>query len=74
MGLVKSDSRIGAPLSELEVDTLRLYAKGRTRGQIGVLQKRSVNTVNHALQMVFWKLGINNKALAVLEAQRLGLL
>jgi two-component system nitrate/nitrite response regulator NarL len=61
-------------LSEREREVLRLVADGRSAPQIGRLLFLSTATVKGHLQSLYDKLGVSDRAAAVAEAMRRGLL
>jgi DNA-binding CsgD family transcriptional regulator len=60
------------PLSLRELDTVRLLAKGRVYKQIASEQGVVTSTVRTRLHMIYRKLGVNNRAQAVIECSRRG--
>jgi two-component system, NarL family, nitrate/nitrite response regulator NarL len=64
----------GALLTEREREILALIAEGKTGAEIGKLLHVSAGTVKSHLQHVYEKLGVSDRAAAVAEAMRRGLL
>jgi len=62
------------PLSERELEVLRLLAAGLTYAGIADQLVVSLNTVRFHVKEVYGKLGVNRQALAVARARALGLL
>ncbi|MBN1311160.1 MAG: winged helix-turn-helix transcriptional regulator [Anaerolineae bacterium] len=62
------------PLSERELDVLRLLAKGHSNPQIAEQLYISLNTVKAHVKNIFSKLEVNNRSQAILKAQELDLL
>jgi LuxR family maltose regulon positive regulatory protein len=61
------------PLSDRELDVLRLLADGRTNQEIAQALCVSVNTVKTHLKNVYGKLGVNNRREAIAKAKKLDL-
>jgi LuxR family maltose regulon positive regulatory protein len=61
------------PLSDRELDVLRLLADGQTNREIAQALCLSVNTVKTHLKNIYGKLGTGNRREAAAEAKRLGL-
>lgn len=61
-------------LTEREVETLKLLARGYSREQIASAQFLSVNTVKGYAQSLYRKLGVKSRTQAVIEGERRGLL
>jgi LuxR family maltose regulon positive regulatory protein len=62
------------PLSEREIEVLRLMAVGFKYNEIAGKLVISVNTVRHHTRNIYGKLEVNNRAQAVARAQDLDLL
>jgi LuxR family maltose regulon positive regulatory protein len=58
------------PLSERELDVLRLIAEGLTYQEIGAQLVISLNTVRSHVKAVYGKLGVNNRTQAIASARR----
>jgi len=73
-GLAREQTRREADLSEDEREILRQASKGATNREIGVATGRSEIAVKKRLQAIFGKLGAVDRAHAVAEAIRRGLI
>ncbi len=62
------------PLSERELEVLRLLAEGLTYAEIAARLVVSLNTVRFHVKEIYGKLGVNRQAQAVARARALGLL
>jgi predicted ATPase/DNA-binding CsgD family transcriptional regulator/transcriptional regulator with XRE-family HTH domain len=62
------------PLSARELEALRLVAQGLSSKAIGRRLSLSPSTVNHHMQSIFHKLGVDTRAQAVAAAAQRGLL
>ena len=62
------------PLSERELDVLRLLARGASNQEIAESLVVAVNTVKHHVSTILSKLGVGNRTHAVAQARSLGLL
>jgi two-component system, NarL family, nitrate/nitrite response regulator NarL len=76
---VAGEIRLRAPrdrpvMTERERETLTLIAKGLSAPQIGLALHLSTATVKTHLQHIYGKLGVSERAAAVAEAMRRGLL
>ncbi|MBN1439640.1 MAG: response regulator transcription factor [Anaerolineales bacterium] len=67
-------SALAEPLSERELDVLRLLAAGRSNPEIAEALYVSLNTVKAHVKSVFGKLGVHNRSQALLKAQELNIL
>ncbi len=61
------------PLSDRELDVLRLMADGQTNQEIANVLCVSVNTVKTHLKNIYGKLGVNSRRNAAAKAKKLGL-
>ena len=71
---VPSPQSLVEPLSERELEVLRLLAAGLTYAEIAERLVVSLNTVRFHVKEVYGKLGVNRQAQAVARARSLGLL
>ena len=62
------------PISERELDVLRLAAVGQTNAEIAPTLYLSVNTVKSHLKSIYGKLGAKNRSEAAARARELGLI
>jgi LuxR family maltose regulon positive regulatory protein len=62
------------PLSDRELDVLRVLADGQTNQEIAQGLCVSINTVKTHLKNIYGKLGVNNRRAATAQAKNLGLL
>ena len=62
------------PLSEREIDILRLAADGRANAEIAARLALSLNTVKWYNKRIYEKLAVENRTQAIRRAQALGLL
>jgi len=69
-----AQSGLAEPLSERELEVLRLLAAGRSNPEIAGDLYVSLNTVKAHVKSIFAKLGVHNRSQALLRAQELKLL
>lgn len=69
-----ADETIESPLSEREMETLQLAAKGLTYKEIAELLDVKVSTVATYTMRTYTKLAVNSRAEALFEARKLGLM
>src|SRR5690242_5877609 len=62
------------PLSEREIEILRLVADGCANGEIAVRLSLSLNTIKWYSKRIYEKLAVENRTQAIRRAQTLGLL
>jgi LuxR family maltose regulon positive regulatory protein len=62
------------PLSERELQVLRLLSAGHTNQEIAAALHVSINTVKTHLKNIYGKLGVNNRRKATAQAKKLGLI
>jgi two-component system nitrate/nitrite response regulator NarL len=75
VGELRAQTQTGAPLlSERESEVLRLIAQGRSAPEIGEQLFISPSTVKSHTRNLFEKLGVSDRAAAVAEGMRRGLL
>lgn len=67
-------AQAGGEFTQRERDVLQWLALGKTNWEIGMILGISERTVKFHLNNVFQKLGVANRAQAVLQANRLGLI
>lgn len=73
-GLAREKTHRDADLSEDDRQVLRLAGRGATNREIGTELNRSEIAIKKRLQVIFAKLGANDRAHAVAEAIRRGLI
>ena len=73
MSLVPGPSSLVEPLSDRELDVLRLLADGQTNQEIALALCVSINTVKTHLKNIYGKLGVSNRRQATAKAKELGL-
>jgi LuxR family maltose regulon positive regulatory protein len=71
---VKPEQKLVEPLSERELEILRLIAAGRSNPEIADLLYLSLNTVKWHVKNLYGKLEVSNRIEAVARAQELNLL
>lgn len=64
----------GQRLTAREIEILKWVAVGKTNEAIAMIHHRSMNTVKNQLRLIFQKLDVVNRAQAVVEAMRLGMM
>ncbi|MBI1298979.1 hypothetical protein GC175_28955 [bacterium] len=69
-----SPSPLIEPLSERELDVLRLMAEGLTYQEVADRLVISVNTVRFHVKSLYGKLGVDKRIVAVERARALGLI
>ncbi len=62
------------PLSERELDVLRLICAGKSNQEIADELFLALNTVKRHANNLYGKLGVSRRAQAIIEARRLGLI
>jgi DNA-binding NarL/FixJ family response regulator len=72
--LTKEQERIRAGLSDLEIELVRLAAEGCSNKEIASRQFWSEVTVKRKMQDIYRKLQVNDRAQAVAEVLRMGLI
>ena len=73
-GLAREHTKHDAGLSEDDLDILRLAAKGATNREIGEKMHKTEIAIKKRLQIIFSRLGTVDRAHAVAEAMRRGLI
>jgi DNA-binding NarL/FixJ family response regulator len=73
-GMAREQTRRDTDLSREDLDILRLAAKGATNREIGESLNRTEVSVKKRLQTIFIKLGAVDRAHAVAESMRRGLI
>jgi LuxR family maltose regulon positive regulatory protein len=74
ISMEKGPSPLVDPLSNRELDVLRLMAEGMTYKEIAPALFISLNTVRFHIKSIYGKLGVNNRTHAVTKAQQFKLL
>ncbi len=69
-----TEARAGSPLSDRELEVLRLLAAARTNAEIATDLQLAIGTVKRHVYNVFRKLDVGSRVGAVAAATRLGLL
>jgi len=72
--LTKEQERVRSGLSDLEIELLRLVAKGCSNKEIAARQFWSEVTVKRKMQDIYRKLQVTDRAQAVADAVRMGLI
>jgi two-component system response regulator DesR len=70
----RQEEEPAAPLSEREREVLSLMAAGETNAEIAARLYLSPHTIKDHASSVYRKLGVRNRAEAVRQAERLGLI
>ena len=71
------NSELTYPLSDRELEVLRMLPKGRTAKMMGMAMSISHRTVNFHLDNLYWKLGVSGqdaKTRAIKKGRQLGLI
>ncbi|MCJ7658892.1 MAG: LuxR C-terminal-related transcriptional regulator, partial [Anaerolineales bacterium] len=68
------EDQIIVPLTERELDVLRLMAEGLKYEEIGDRLYISLNTVRYHVKAIYGKLNVNNRTKAIEKAHQLGIL
>jgi LuxR family maltose regulon positive regulatory protein len=69
-----SDGALPEPLSDRELDILRLIASGRSNQEIADILVIAVSTVKSHINNLYGKLGTNRRTEAIAIAREMGLL
>ncbi len=72
--LTKEQERIRSGLSDLEIELVRLVAQGCSNREIASRQFWSEITVKRKMQDIYRKLQVTDRAQAVAETMRMGLI
>jgi LuxR family maltose regulon positive regulatory protein len=72
--VIKKQDTLPEPLSERELDILRLIATGRTNQEIAEILVIAVSTVKSHINNLYGKLGTNRRTEAIAIARELGLI
>jgi NarL family two-component system response regulator LiaR len=72
--LTKEQERVRSGLSDLDIELLRLAAQGCSNKEIAACQFWSEVTVKRKMQDIYRKLQVTDRAQAVAEAMRMGLI
>jgi DNA-binding NarL/FixJ family response regulator len=72
--LTKEQERVRSGLSDLDIELLRLVAQGCSNKEIAARQFWSEVTVKRKMQDIYRKLQVTDRAQAVAEAMRMGLI
>jgi LuxR family maltose regulon positive regulatory protein len=72
--VIKEQDTLPEPLSERELDILRLIATGRTNQEIAEILVIAVSTVKSHINNLYGKLGTNRRTQAIAIARELGLI
>jgi ATP/maltotriose-dependent transcriptional regulator MalT len=68
------DEELIEPLSEREIEVLRLIAKGCSNAEIGDKLYIAIGTVKRHINNIYGKLGVESRTQAIAKARDLGLL
>jgi LuxR family maltose regulon positive regulatory protein len=72
--VIRESDLLIEPLSEREIDVLRLIAKGDTYNEIANQLYISVNTVRSHVKAIYDKMNVNNRTRAIEQASRMHIL
>jgi len=72
--LTKKQERVRSGLSDIEIELVRLAAEGCSNKEIAARQFWSEVTVKRKMQDIYRKLQVTDRAQAVAEAMRMGLI
>ena len=72
--LTKEQERVRSGLNDLEIELVRLAAEGCSNKEIAARQFWSEVTVKRKMQDIYRKLQVSDRAQAVAEAMRMGLI
>ena len=71
---ITASEKVANPLSERELEVLRLIEKGMSYEEVSVILEITKHTVTAYLRRVYRKLQVNSKSQAVFEARQRGFL
>jgi LuxR family maltose regulon positive regulatory protein len=73
-GALAANAQLVEPLSERELEVLRLLAEGLSNPEIASRLYLSTNTVKVHTRNIYGKLGVHNRTQAVVQAKESGIL